>query len=184
MSTTYNNVCEACGRGFSRKDNLLRHIAALHPLVTIADSPQKGAGLGHRDIFNEVPEYDNASESDTEEEMEEEESVSDEEVEEEEDDADDQEMDQESEADEDPDHWRDIVIEAAEKMEYDEPADLLKVPHLSGMVNEMRQLVEGRLEFATYIQNEDGIYDKIQKAKNRYDEDEIDEEVCARNSVA
>ena len=178
MSTTYNHVCDTCGREFSRNDNLQRHIASLHPSAPIGDSPQKGAGLGHRrDIFNEAPQYDRESESDSEEEMEEEESVSDEEEEEEEGGADDQEMDQESEADKDPDHWRDIVIEAAGKMEYDEPADLLKEPHLSGMVNEMRQLVEGRLEFAAYIQNEDGIYDKIQKAKNRYEEDEDDEEV-------
>ena len=170
-TTTSTNVCTTCGREFTRNANLLRHIAALHPTASLGDSPQEGAGLHERDIFGEISDEGSESESDSEEEMEEEEDSESE--------AEDRQMDSDndSEPDEQPDYWRDIVVEAAEKMEYDEPADLLKEPHLSGMVNEIRQLVEGRLEFANYIQKEDGIFDKIQKAKNRYEEDEDDEEV-------
>ena len=55
---------------------------------------------------------------------------------------------------EDNEYWRAIIKEAAENVEYSEPEHLLDEPHLSSLVDEMRKVVEGRIQFAEHMKKE------------------------------
>ena len=62
-------------------------------------------------------------------------------------------------------YWRDIVSNAASKLDYDSDEDLLKEPLLSQMVDEMRKIVEHCLSFGNFMLSNSEIYEKIQRRK-------------------
>ena len=62
-------------------------------------------------------------------------------------------------------YWREIVSNAASKLEYDSDEDLLKEPLLSQMVDEMRKIVENCLSFGNFMLSNSEIYEKIQQRK-------------------
>ena len=81
---------------------------------------------------------------------------------------------------EDNEYWRAIIKEAAENVEYSEPEHLLDEPHLSSLVDEMRKVVEGRIQFAEHMKKENEVYGRIMRAKKRY-KDESDD-IAAQTS--
>ena len=130
---------------FSRKANLLRHMTSIHKTH-----------------------YDNKEDENMDDEINYSENSSEEEISSESSDGD------SSDDDEEETYWREIVDEAADNLEFDNAEELLNEPLLSAMVDEMRQVVEKKLEFADHMKNENEIYARILLAKKRY-KDETDE---------
>ena len=81
---------------------------------------------------------------------------------------------------EDKEYWRAILKEAAEHIEFSKPEHLLDEPRLSSLVDEMRKVVEGRVQFAKHMKKENEVYGRIMRAKKRY-KDESDE-IAAQTS--
>ena len=73
-------------------------------------------------------------------------------------------------------YWREIVSNAASKLEYDSDEDLLKEPLLSQMVDEMRKIVEFRMSFGDFMESISEIYHNIKRRKTHLEEDDFSDE--------
>ena len=133
---------------FSRKGNLIRHMQSVHKSGYNADENDET-----------MDEEENYSETESEEQTSSDSSEDD---------------DESDEDDEETTYWREIIIEAADYVEFNEPKDLLHEPYLSALVEEMREIVEERLEFSNHMKKHNEIYERIIMAKKRY-KDESEE---------
>lgn len=98
--------------------------------------------------------------------------------EEEEDENDSMDGEQSDEEEKDAGYWRDIIANTCKDIEFEKPEDLLREPLLSHVVDEMRKLVEKRLSFTAYMENNDDVYERISREENRlaaFDEDDAQE---------
>ena len=151
-----DNQCQTCGRIFTRSDNLKRHFRIMHPAEQLA---------------SEVDESDNVTiESETE-------------IDEQESDSDETKSSDESDAEE-PDHWRDVIAESIRRFgsNYDDHKMLLHDPLLSEFIEEMRQVVQRRLEFADAIRDGDSLYSKIERRIEKYEGDDYSSEEAAETA--
>ena len=155
-----------CGRYFSSSSNRVRHERAFHKLVddepvTIAPeyAPQSRYDLNFPDnLTNTVEDVDD--EEDEEDGTDGEESLED-----------------GSDSEEKPNYWRNIVMDAIEA----EGADGIRVakqvlqePFLSGFVNAMKGVVEEKIQFVKYMEEEDETYQKINDTIDRFEREAYD----------
>ena len=136
--------CSKCGRQFTRKGNLKRHMHNIHPSDSDSEEQEYSSQEGSENASE-------STENDSEEESGEEQMS-------------------------DDDYWRQIIQEAGENFEFEHPENLLQEPYLSQIVDEIRQVVDRKLQFAEHMLHHDKIYARIKRAKKKYKDESDDED--------
>ena len=84
------------------------------------------------------------------------------------------------------DHWRTAIDLTIEKMNddgyefFEDPIKMLREPYLGEFVHELQQVVESRIKFANYFENDDPVYVSISRIKEKAEEeDALEEDECA-----
>ena len=78
------------------------------------------------------------------------------------------------------DHWEMLIAETCREMdihkEIKNPKDIMTNPVLSEFLEELRQNLESKMDFAQYMQNEDKTYQELQNTAERFSRKDLDED--------
>ena len=86
----------------------------------------------------------------------------------------DEDEENECEADLEAKYWRDVMTEVAETHTMANPSLYLKEPFLSQIVDEMKEIVEEKIQFTKHMEETNEVYCKLNKTIEKYEEMDMD----------